>query len=316
MSVNSSLRSVAVRVPATSANLGPGFDTLGLALSAYDELTITALPAGELDISVTGSGADEIPVGESNLIARTVRYAYESVGVAAPGLRIDARNGIPHGRGLGSSGSAVVAGLLAAKGLLEGRAEFSDADLLRLATELEGHPDNVAPALFGGLTIAWTDDETPRHTKLLVHRGVAPVVFVPDRTMSTSTARSVLDPAVSREDAVFNVSRSALLIAALTQSPELLMAATEDRLHQERRAQAMPETDALVRALRAEGFAAVVSGAGPSVLVLADGPGRRLEAAALAERHTGGTWQALMLAVDFLGGTVREPAEGASLHEL
>src|SRR5699024_2643280 len=109
------------------------------------------------------------------------------------------------------------------------------------ATELEGHPDNVAPALFGGLTIAWTDDETPRHTKLLVHRGVSPVVFVPDRTMPTSTAPSVLDPAVSREDAVFNDSRSALVIAALTQSPDLLLAATEDRLHQERRAEAMPE---------------------------------------------------------------------------
>ncbi|WP_110588355.1 homoserine kinase [Microbacterium suaedae] len=311
MQASDGARTVEVRVPATSANLGPGFDTLGLALSVYDELTVTALEAGELEISVEGTGADEIPTDASNLIARTIRYAYESVGIPAPGLRIAANNGIPHGRGLGSSGAAVVAGLLAAKGLLAGRAELSDTDLLRLATELEGHPDNVAPALFGGLTIAWTDEESPQHKKLLVHRGVAPVVFVPQSTMSTSTARSVLDPAVSREDAVFNVSRSALLIAALTQSPDLLLAATEDRLHQDRRAEAMPETDALVRALRARGFAAVVSGAGPSVLVLADGPGRRLEAAAVAEEHTRGSWQALMLAVDFMGGTVREPAEGA-----
>ena len=307
---------VEVRVPATSANLGPGFDTLGLALSVYDELTVSALEGPEIDIAVEGTGAAEIPTDESNLILRTIRYAYEAVGRKAPGIRIRARNGIPHGRGLGSSGSAVVAGLLAAKGLLEGIAAFSDADLLRLATEIEGHPDNVAPALFGGLTIAWTDDETPWHKKLLVHRGVSPLVFVPDRTMSTSTARSVLDPAVSREDAVFNVSRSALLIAALTQSPDLLMAATEDRLHQNSRAAAMPETDKLVRLLRAAGFAAVVSGAGPSVLVLADGPGRRLDALAVAEEHTSGSWQPLMLAVDFLGGTVKASAEGASLHEL
>ncbi|GGF46835.1 homoserine kinase [Microbacterium sorbitolivorans] len=314
--MSAAVRTVEVRVPATSANLGPGFDTLGLALSVYDELEVSALDGPEIDIAVEGTGAAEIPTDESNLILRTIRYAYEAVGRKAPGIRIRARNGIPHGRGLGSSGSAVVAGLLAAKGLLEGVAAFSDADLLRLATEIEGHPDNVAPALFGGLTIAWTDDETPWHKKLLVHRGVSPLVFVPDRTMSTSTARSVLDPAVSREDAVFNVSRSALLIAALTQSPDLLMAATEDRLHQNSRAAAMPETDKLVRLLRAAGFAAVVSGAGPSVLVLADGPGRRLEALAVAEEHTSGSWQPLMLAVDFLGGTVKASAEGASSHEL
>lgn len=314
--MSAAVRSVEVRVPATSANLGPGFDTLGLALSVYDELEVSALDGPEIDIAVEGTGAAEIPTDESNLILRTIRYAYEAVGRKAPGIRIRARNGIPHGRGLGSSGSAVVAGLLAAKGLLEGVAAFSDADLLRLATEIEGHPDNVAPALFGGLTIAWTDDETPWHKKLLVHRGVSPLVFVPDRTMSTSTARSVLDPAVSREDAVFNVSRSALLIAALTQSPDLLMAATEDRLHQNSRAAAMPETDKLVRLLRAAGFAAVVSGAGPSVLVLADGPGRRLEALTVAEEHTSGSWQPLMLAVDFLGGTVKASAEGALSHEL
>ncbi|WP_029151001.1 homoserine kinase [Microbacterium indicum] len=297
-------RTASVRVPATSANLGPGFDTLGLALSVYDEVDVTALPAGELEIEVTGTGSAEIPRDESHLIARTIRYCFEAVGRTAPGLRIVARNGIPHGKGLGSSGAAVAAGVLAAKGLLAGDAELTDTDLLRLATELEGHPDNVAPALFGGLTIAWTENGAPRHKKLLVHRGVAPLVFVPDRTMSTSTARSVLDAEVSREDAVFNVSRSALLIAALTQSPDLLLSATEDKLHQERRGAQMPETFALVGALRERGFAAVVSGAGPSVLVLADGPGARLEAARVAE-EAAGSWQPLMLAVDFLGGTVK-----------
>ena len=306
-------RTVAVRVPATSANLGPGFDTLGLALSVYDELTVTAVDGdGRVEIEVVGEGAGDVPRDASNLVVRSMAYAFESVGLRMPGVRLEAHNVIPHGRGLGSSGAAVVSGLLAAKGLLAGDVDFGDETLLRLATELEGHPDNVAPALFGGLTIAWMDENGPQHKKLLVHRGVSPLVFVPEFTMSTSVARSLQPDHFSREDAVFNVSRSALLIAALMQSPELLLAATGDRLHQSYRAQAMPETDRLVQSLRAEGFAAVVSGAGPSVLVLADGPGRRLAAAEVAASVTATRWDALMLAVDVKGGTVREYAEGST----
>lgn len=305
-------RSVVVRVPATSANLGPGFDTLGLALSVYDELVVTSLPAGRLELEVTGEGAGDVPRDASNLVVRSIAYAFEAVGRRMPGLRLEARNVIPHGRGMGSSGAAVVSGLLAAKGLLEGDVAIGDETLLSLATELEGHPDNVAPALFGGLTIAWMDETGPQHKKLLVHRGVSPLVLVPDFTMSTSLARSLQPLQVPREDAVFNVSRSALLIAALTQSPELLLAATEDKLHQNYRAQAMPDTDRLVRTLRDHGFAAVVSGAGPSVLVLADGPGQRLAAARVAEESTDTPWEELMLAVDFKGGTVREYAEGST----
>ena len=305
-------RSVVVRVPATSANLGPGFDTLGLALSLYDDLVVTSLREPGLDIQAQGEGADEIPRDESNLLVRAMAYAFEAVDRPMPGLRLRARNTIPHGRGLGSSGAAVVAGILAVKRLLEGDVEIGPDTMLRLATELEGHPDNVAPALFGGLTIAWMDEAMPQHKKLLVHRGVSPVVFVPSFTMSTSVARSLQPLQVPREDAVFNLSRSALLIAALTQSPELLLAATEDKLHQNYRAQAMPETDRLVRTLREHGFAAVVSGAGPSVLVLADGPGRRLEAAAVAEQVTDTPWEAHMLAVDVKGGTVKEHAGGST----
>ncbi|MGZ0711290.1 homoserine kinase (plasmid) [Coraliomargarita sp. W4R53] len=305
-------RRVVVRVPATSANLGPGFDTLGLALSVYDELIVTALGEGELEIELTGEGVSDVPRDASHLVVRTMAYAYEAVGRKMPGLRLEAHNVIPHGRGMGSSGAAVVAGLLAAKGLLEGDVEFGDDTLLRLATELEGHPDNVAPALFGGLTIAWLDDTGPQHKKLLVHRGVSPLVFVPEFTMSTSVARSLQPLNVPREDAVFNVSRSALLIAALTQSPELLLAATQDKLHQNYRAEAMPETTRLVLALRAQGYAAVVSGAGPSVLVLADGPGQRLAAAEFVATSIDTPWEALMLAVDFKGGTVREYAEGST----
>lgn len=306
------MTTVAVRVPATSANLGPGFDTLGLALSAYDELTVTQVPGSGVEIVVSGEGSDDVPTDASHLVVRSMAYAYESVGRTLPGIHLEAHNTIPHGRGMGSSGAAVVSGLLAAKGLLAGEVEFDDATLLRLATELEGHPDNVAPALFGGLTIAWMDESGPQHKKLLVHRGVSPVVFVPEFTMSTSVARGLAPLQVPREDAVFNVSRSALLIAALMQSPELLMAATEDKLHQSYRAHAMPETDQLVRALRAQGFAAVVSGAGPSVLVLADGPGQRLAAAELAASATDTPWDARMLAVDVRGGTVRNYPEGST----
>ncbi|KQR38718.1 homoserine kinase [Microbacterium sp. Leaf159] len=307
-----SARTVEVTVPATSANLGPGFDTLGLALSIYDTLVVTELPAGELEIEVSGSGAAEIPRDASHLIVRTIAHVYADVDRPLPGLRIVAENGVPHGRGLGSSGAAVAAGILAAKGLLEGDVEISDADMLRLATEIEGHPDNVAPALFGGLTIAWMGERGAQHKKLLVHRGVSPLVLVPSYTMSTSKARSLQPPQVSTADAVFNVSRSALLIAALTQSPELLLDATADRLHQDYRAEAMPETQRLVQALRAAGFAAVVSGAGPSVLVLADGPGSRQDAVELAESTTDTPWEALLLAVDVRGGTVGNRAEGST----
>lgn len=299
-------RTFAVRVPATSANLGPGFDTLGLALSVYDELVITELEPGRLEFEVTGSGADDIPRDASHLVVSTIQYVHDAVGVPMPGLRLVAHNVIPHGRGMGSSGAAVVAGVIAARALLEGKADISDDDLLRFATEIEGHPDNVAPALFGGLTIAWMTADGPGHKKLLPHRGVSPVVFVPDFTMSTSLARSLQPTQVPREDAVFNVSRSALLIAALIQSPELLLQATEDKLHQDYRAEAMPATIALVQSLRAQGYPAVVSGAGPSVLVLADGPGVRAAAVEHAAAVGGATWDPHMLAVDFKGGTVRE----------
>ena len=306
------MTAIVIRVPATSANLGPGFDTLGLALSVYDELVVTPLPDDRLEIDVSGPGADEIARDESNLVYRSIAHVYADAGLDVPGLRIVASNGVPHGRGLGSSGAAVAAGILAAQGLLDGVVRFDDDALLRLATELEGHPDNVAPALFGGLTIAWTGEEGPRHKKLQVHRGVAPLVLVPEHTVSTTLARSLQPTQVPREDAVFNVSRSALLIAALTQSPELLLDATADRLHQDYRAQAMPETYALVQALRQEGFAAVVSGAGPSVLVLCDGPGRRLEAVEVARRVADTPWDAILPAVDVRGGTVKERAEGSA----
>ena len=296
-------RRVNVKVPATSANLGPGFDTLGMALSYYDELQVEAVSGNDIVVEVHGEGAGEVPTDGTNLVATTIRYVFDRFKQPMPGLKLIAHNVIPHGRGMGSSGAAVVAGIMAAKGLLEGIVEISSGELLDIATELEGHPDNVAPALFGGLTIAWKDEFGPHHKKLFVHRGVSPLELVPANKMSTALARSLQPESVPHDDAVFNVSRSALLIAALTQSPELMMAATEDRLHQDYRAKAMPETYELIQLMRSRGHAAVVSGAGPSVLVLASDPAERLEAAKLAtEKYP--QWQALLLAVDFKGATV------------
>ncbi len=297
-------RAVTVKVPATTANLGPGLDTLGLALAVYDELEVRVRPEPGAFVEVHGVGEGEVPTDDSNLVVQSIRYVFDAYQQPMPGLSLVAHNVIPHGRGMGSSGAAIVSGIMAAKGLLDGVVDIDSDALLRLATEQEGHPDNVAPALFGGLPIAWTQSDGPRHKKLMVHRGVSPLVAVPEATMSTKLARSLQPEQVPHEDAIFNVSRSALLIAALIQSPELLLAATEDRLHQNYRASAMVQTDDLIRALRAEGLPAVVSGAGPSVLVLASDPTERLRAAELIGRVSTSPWNVLLPAVDFKGATV------------
>lgn len=300
-------RSVVVEVPATTANLGPGFDTLGMALTIHDRLMARVVDTPGIRVDVHGVGEGEVPTDETNLIARSMIHAFESKKIPVPGIHLEAHNVIPHGRGLGSSGAAIVSGVMAAKGLLEGITEFSSSELLALATDMEGHPDNIAPSLFGGLTIAWMTDHGPKHKKLSVHRGVSLVVAVPDdASMSTQLARSLQPETVPHQDAIFNLSRSALLIAALIQSPELLFEATEDRLHQNYRASAMKDTDALLQKLRAKGYAAVVSGAGPSVLILCPDPGQRLDIAQVVDSHQGGSWTSHMLTVDERGATVEE----------
>ena len=300
-------RSVVVEVPATTANLGPGFDTLGMALTLHDRLTATVVDTPGVRVEVHGVGEGDVPTDETNLIARSLAHAFASKNIAVPGLLLEAHNVIPHGRGLGSSGAAIVSGVMAAQGLLAGIVDFTSSELLAVATDMEGHPDNIAPSLFGGLTIAWMTDQGPKHKKLSVHRGVSLVVAVPDNaSMSTQLARSLQPETVPHQDAIFNLSRSALLIAALIQSPELLFEATEDRLHQNYRASAMQDTDALLQKLRAEGYAAVVSGAGPSVLILCPDPGQRLDVARIVEAHQGGTWTSHMLTVDERGATVEE----------
>lgn len=291
---------VRLAVPATAANLGPGYDCLGLALALYNYLELE--PARRWQLVIRGEGAESLPRDESNLVWQSMEHLWRQTGTPVPCVKLTLVNGIPLGRGLGSSAAAIVGGLSLANHWLD--KPLDKEELLQLAAELEGHPDNVAPALFGGLTIAWTTPAGPQFKKLTVHRGVSPLICVPDETMSTEVARSLRPLSVPHEDAIFNVSRSALLVAALIQSPELLFEATEDRLHQSYRASAMPHTGSLLAALRAEGHAAVVSGSGPSILVLCNDPAERALAAELVASRGEGRWDALMLAVDFKGATV------------
>jgi homoserine kinase len=264
---------VAVRVPATSANLGPGFDSLGLALELHD--TITARVTGDgVRVCVTGEGAGELPADERHLVAATMLATFDRFGGRPAGLELDCANAIPQARGLGSSSAAIVAGILLARQLVQGGAADIDAAMvIRLAAEAEGHPDNVAPCVLGGVTIAWTGSGTggqavARALRLDDAKGVLPVVFVPAQRGYTAQARAALPAAVPLADAAFNAARTALLVRALTGTPELLFEATEDRLHQDYRAAVMPGTKNLLSALRAQSIAAVISGAGPSVLAL------------------------------------------------
>jgi homoserine kinase len=283
------MRAVRVRVPATSANLGPGFDALGLALSLHDDVEVTLAGSG-LSIEVSGEGEETAGRGGDHLIARMFRMAYASIGGEAGGLRIRCVNRIPHARGLGSSSAATVAGILAARALHPDGGTFGDDDVLALATRVEGHPDNVGPCLAGGLTIAWQTPSGPRLTRLDVDPRVRPVALVPDRRLATERARGLLPETVPHADAAANSGRTALLVAALTQNPGLLLDATEDRLHQSYRAPAMPESLALVERLRAKGVAAVVSGAGPTVLALLSGDGELAAVTDSIGAEVGSSW--------------------------
>jgi homoserine kinase len=311
-------QAVLVRVPATSANLGPGFDALGLALGLHDEVEVRITGSG-LDIEVGGEGAAELAdAGEAHLIVRALRVAFDQLDVAQPaGLALRCVNRIPHGRGLGSSAAAIVAGLLAARGLAG--AATDPGQVLPLASMLEGHPDNVAPCLFGGLTIAWVSDGAgaggvpeARAVRLEPRPEVSTVAFVAPEPVSTKVARGLLPPAVPHADAARNAGRAALLVAALTarevplDGTPALLDATEDKLHQEYRAPAMPGTRDLVARLRAAGVPAVVSGAGPSVLAfLAGNPARddliRLDSIA---GETGIEWHISPLEVERQGASV------------
>jgi homoserine kinase len=286
-----------VRVSATSANLGPGFDSLGLALDLHDEVEVRVTAAGGVRVRVIGEGAGEVPDGEDHLVVRALRHALKAVGADQPdGLELLCRNAIPHARGLGSSAAAVVAGVLAARCLLPEPSALDDDAALIVASDLEGHPDNAAAALLGGATVAWVDERRQRGVRLDPD-GARALVAVPQQRLATHHARSVLPASVRHEDAARNAGRSALLVEALTRRPDLLLPATEDRLHQCQRAGAMPATVELVDALRARGLAAVVSGAGPTVLVLTSAEREAADADVLASLAPDG-WRTQRLAVE------------------
>ncbi len=304
---------IRVRTPASSANLGPGFDSIGLALGVWDELSVTVVAEPGLRIEVSGSGADGVPRDESHLVYRSMARGLRELGVSVPaGLVLEATNAVPHGRGMGSSATAIVSGVAAAQGLSVGALAAADGvvgapgevlgidlDAVNsLASELEGHPDNASATVYGGMTLSWSEQDdlppasvgssgalTPRgsgelgptgaaggrHTvtvHLPLHAELTAVVFVPEETLATHTARALLPERVLLRDAARNSARAALLVEAATRRPELLVPATRDWLHQEARRPSYAASMELVDGLRTQGHAAMISGAGPSVLVL------------------------------------------------
>ena len=296
---------VEVVVPATSANLGPGFDSMGLALSVHDHLAAMVTEDPGVLVTVEGEGAATLPAGERHLVARAMRAAWEAMGVDAPGFILRCRNAIPQGRGMGSSAAAIVAGILLARGLVEeGDDLLPEGEVLGLATRMEGHPDNVAAALLGGFTTAWIDSVEDMHASAVTraaHPSVIPVVVIPQQAMPTSEARRMLDSSVDRADAIFNIGRAALLAHALSSDPSLLFPATEDRLHQDARARAYPQSHELVTDLRALGIPAVISGAGPTVLAFTIDDAERTAATSAAPDG----WRPLVVPVDRDGARVR-----------
>jgi homoserine kinase len=255
---------VRVRVPASTANLGPGFDALGMALAMHDTVEVT-VTSGSVEVEVTGEGAGWVPTDEKHLVVRALRVAADALGVSLPGVLLRCRNAIPHSRGLGSSAAAIVAGVAAAYGLAR---KPLDYDALQLAAEFEGHADNAAASLYGGLVLAWSEGPRYRAVRLEPHPDVSPVVLVPDTLSATSVTRGLLPDNIPHTDAAFVAGRCALAVHALTTRPDLLLSATEDRLHQDYRESAWPDTMRMIRELRANDVPATVSGAGPTVLAL------------------------------------------------
>ncbi len=286
---------VRVSVPATSANLGPGFDALGLALDLRDRLEAEVTESG-LVVEVDGAGSDEVPLDETHLVVKAMRAAFEELGVQPPGIRLSCLNVIPHARGLGSSSAAIVAGVWLARELVAGGRLLLDEDsLLDLAARIEGHPDNVAPALLGGFVIAGRDaDGSFFAVPSEVDPRIGAVVYIPPGPVSTAAARGLLPKDVPHADAATNAGRAALLVAALSGRPDELWRATVDRLHQDYRRPAMPASLDLVDALRSDGVPAIVSGAGPTVLAFTD------TTDGLMARCPDG-WTALQLGIDSRG---------------
>ncbi|MDO0975545.1 homoserine kinase [Mycolicibacterium frederiksbergense] len=274
-SLPAGLRARAV-VAASSANLGPGFDSLGLALSLYDEIIVETTDSG-LIIEVEGQGAGQVPLTADHLVVRAIERGLAAAGLRVDGLNVQCRNVIPHSRGLGSSAAAVVGGLAVVNGFAaqSDSAELTIDELVQLSSEFEGHPDNAAAAVLGGAVVSWTEDgSTPARydaARLQLHPDIRLFPAIPETRSSTAATRGLLPEQVSHTDARFNLARAAMLVVALTQRPDLLLEATADRLHQGQRAPAMPASAEYLAMLRRCGVAAVLSGAGPAVIALTSG---------------------------------------------
>jgi homoserine kinase len=293
---------VRVVVPASSANLGPGFDCLGMALARYDELVAMVSDDDGILIEVAGEAADEVPRDESHLVVRGMRLMFDHVGAHPPGFILRCRNSIPHSRGLGSSAAAIMGGLALARALIHGGVErFSDNDLLTLAMPLESHPDNLSAALLGGFTVGWVRNGKASAVRMPVHADIRPVVAIPPHRMATFTARQALPAQVELGDVIFNLSRTGLMAHAMRDRPDLLLDATADALHQRARASIYPGSMDLVNLLRARGFPALVCGAGPSVLVLGYEGAHSVEAVAA---HAPSGWDVLSVPISPSGATI------------
>lgn len=263
---------ITVQIPATTANLGPGFDCMGLALEIYDTVSVEHGSGDHDEIVIEGVGSDTLPRDRSHLVLGTMRDLFDLAGWSIPPIRLSCVNRIPHGQGLGSSASAIVAGLYA--GAEYGRAlglDTSTLDLVQIGSDIDGHPDNVAPCLNGGLNVSWDDDGTWRVARLEPKPEIRAILAIPSTVLSTKVARGLIPESVSHSDAVRNSARAALCIHAFTTDPALLLPATADYLHQSYRASAYPHSYALVERLRAAGIAAVISGAGPAVIMFVTG---------------------------------------------
>ena len=312
----------AIRVPATSANLGPGFDALGMAFDLRDDIEVEFSPvlAGEKPktlVAIQGEGAESVATDDSNLVVQAIRqtikqpWRFAQPETPQPNISLTCNNRIPHGRGLGSSAAAVVSGVLAGAAYLLGSDGINIQAVYEIATEIEGHPDNAAPAIFGGATVAWLGEVGSQgqvfHLKsanLPISEDIAATLLVPSASLSTKAARAALPEKVPHHDAAFNSGRAALLVATLANQPELLFDATADRLHQNYRAAQMPQSARVIKALRDQGFAAVVSGAGPTVLVLS----KKTEIPALQRVLNEieiADWQVISPELDKTGATVR-----------
>jgi homoserine kinase len=280
---------IQVQVPATSANLGPGFDCLGLALTLHDRFVAQVTDEPGIDLDIAGEGAGTVRRDDKNLLVKAMHQGFEIMGGQPRGLAVRALNVIPQGRGLGSSASAIVGGLVLARALvLSGQERMSDEQLLNVAAKMEGHPDNVAAALLGGATIAWQEVRlgqlVSRAVGITVDPRIKALAFIPSSAVATSKARKLLPESIPHSEAIANSTRAALLVHALAGQPNLLYAATEDFLHQKYRQEVMQKSFTLMSKLRSAGVAAFISGAGPSVLVLHSAGAREIaEMSLLAE---------------------------------